>query len=342
MTDKKITHKSEQDFVYNGRKDWKSFVKARYIKENVEIEDEELKREYTVDEISKKHHVSPEQIEHQIKIGMEDEKEHTADPVEQRTIASQHLWEKPDFYTVAKAAGLEEEKKRRLMGGPGGGSSIIRPNLAAGATPPDAVNGPGTVSPTSDASGPAPGTSSGSGSTGGSSGGSGGAGGGGGATEESAYAEITKDEFPLRNKPQGKLDKQERISNLKTLSKDQLVSSASKTAEQYIRAGEANGLEGMGMDGYDFIMDHLHELSPEQHARFNQVQSMMEENKKLKAIKQAGSQLERKGNQHMPPAKRVIPDKRDKLQDKAQRYDESENRSQYFKKLWKNQNNKVK
>lgn len=68
--------------------------------------------------------------------------------------------------------------------------------------------------------------------------------------------------------------------------------------------------------------------------------AVMEESKKqdLKQIKGVGSGLDRAGNKHMPPAKKVEGDKRSKLMKKAERYDESENRSKFFKDAWKTLN----
>lgn len=68
--------------------------------------------------------------------------------------------------------------------------------------------------------------------------------------------------------------------------------------------------------------------------------AVMEESKKkdLKQIKGVGSGLDRSGNKHMPPAKKVEGDKRSKLMKKAERFDETENRSKFFKDAWKKLN----
>lgn len=56
----------------------------------------------TVDQIAKKHGVSIDKIEAQLKMGIEVEKEHTKDEKTAREIALDHLSEKPDYYTKLK------------------------------------------------------------------------------------------------------------------------------------------------------------------------------------------------------------------------------------------------
>jgi len=55
-----------------------------------------------IKKLAKKHDVSEEQIEKQLEMGMEIEKEHTDNPAEARKIAIDHLEEKPDYYTKLK------------------------------------------------------------------------------------------------------------------------------------------------------------------------------------------------------------------------------------------------
>jgi hypothetical protein len=59
-------------------------------------------RESIIEKLAKKHGVSEDQIEKQLEMGMEVEKEHTDNPKEARKIALDHLKEKPDYYTKLK------------------------------------------------------------------------------------------------------------------------------------------------------------------------------------------------------------------------------------------------
>jgi hypothetical protein len=66
-----------------------------------------------IKKLAKKHDVSEEQIEKQLEMGMEIEKEHTDNPAEARKIAIDHLEEKPDYYTKLKKyveGDMKEEK----------------------------------------------------------------------------------------------------------------------------------------------------------------------------------------------------------------------------------------
>ena len=63
---------------------------------------EEFKSYKSVEEISKKHKVSPSKIEKQLEMGMEVEKEHTTDSQLAKEIALQHLDELPDYYSKLK------------------------------------------------------------------------------------------------------------------------------------------------------------------------------------------------------------------------------------------------
>ena len=58
--------------------------------------------ESIIEKLAKKHGVSEDQIEKQLEMGMEVEKEHTDNPKEARKIALDHLKEKPDYYTKLK------------------------------------------------------------------------------------------------------------------------------------------------------------------------------------------------------------------------------------------------
>jgi hypothetical protein len=53
----------------------------------------------TVEDIAKKHGVSVEYIEKQLKMGMEIEKEHSPDPATRKEISLDHLEEFKDYYT---------------------------------------------------------------------------------------------------------------------------------------------------------------------------------------------------------------------------------------------------
>lgn len=60
------------------------------------------KKTLTVPELAKKHGVSVEKIEAQLKMGIPVEKEHTSNDDIAREIALDHLAEKPDYYTRLK------------------------------------------------------------------------------------------------------------------------------------------------------------------------------------------------------------------------------------------------
>ena len=62
--------------------------------------------EKSLEVLAKKHDVSVEQLQKQLDIGIQVEKEHTDDEDKARTIALDHLDEKPDYYTKLKKAGL--------------------------------------------------------------------------------------------------------------------------------------------------------------------------------------------------------------------------------------------
>lgn len=63
----------------------------------------------TPTQIADKHGVSIEQIQSQLKKGIEVEKEHTTNKKEAREIALDHLMELPDYYD--KLEGIENETK---------------------------------------------------------------------------------------------------------------------------------------------------------------------------------------------------------------------------------------
>ena len=62
--------------------------------------------EKSLEVLAKKHDVSVEHLQKQLNIGIQVEKEHTEDEDKARTIALDHLDEKPDYYTKLKKAGL--------------------------------------------------------------------------------------------------------------------------------------------------------------------------------------------------------------------------------------------
>jgi hypothetical protein len=70
----------------------------------------------TVEAIAKKHNVPVEQIEAQLKKGIEVETEHTTDADVAKEIALDHLNEKPDYYTqLAKVESVQESTHRRIF-----------------------------------------------------------------------------------------------------------------------------------------------------------------------------------------------------------------------------------
>ena len=60
------------------------------------------KKTYSVDAIAKKHGVSKETIEGQLKMGIGVEQEHTSSVDLATEIALDHLWEIPDYYSKLK------------------------------------------------------------------------------------------------------------------------------------------------------------------------------------------------------------------------------------------------
>lgn len=66
------------------------------------------KKTYTPEQIAKKHKVSVDQINSQLKLGISVEKEHSSDSKVAREIALDHLNERPDYYTKLKK--MESEK----------------------------------------------------------------------------------------------------------------------------------------------------------------------------------------------------------------------------------------
>lgn len=56
----------------------------------------------TLTDIAKRHDVSIDKIEHELKMGIEVEMEHTNDKNIAKEIAMDHLWEMPDYYTKLK------------------------------------------------------------------------------------------------------------------------------------------------------------------------------------------------------------------------------------------------
>lgn len=63
---------------------------------------EQLKPYKTVEEIAKKHKVSVDKINQQLKIGIKVEKEHTKNSSLAKKIALQHLDEIPNYYDLLK------------------------------------------------------------------------------------------------------------------------------------------------------------------------------------------------------------------------------------------------
>ena len=259
---------TEQDFIHNGRKDWKLY------KEEILKGGKADKK--TLEDLSAIHKVPLAELEAELQKGLKVEQEHTIDPLVAREIAMDHLAEDPKYYTKLLTAKLEEKqdctpwkpgcKKQK-------GKSIIRAGWQWGATPSWAVGGPGTVSP----------------SDGGSVGGDAGGGDGGGAMEEK--------------------------TNVATIPKDQLIADVTSTAEQYLLAGEAAGLEGLGLEGHDFLLKNLDKLTPAQKERFNKLNSMLESKKNKGPVVGQGNPAQIQGNSTTRPSKQVHQDKRKKHMD---------------------------
>ena len=73
-----------------------------------ELKEQLDKKTLSPDAIAKKHGVSVDKINSQLKMGIAVEKEHTSDPKVAREIALDHLMERPDYYTKLKK--VEKEK----------------------------------------------------------------------------------------------------------------------------------------------------------------------------------------------------------------------------------------
>jgi len=76
-------------------------------------EDGHLSKDMSVEDIAKKHNVSVEELEKQVKMGIDVEHEHTSDDEEAKRIALDHLFEIPDYYTRLKK--MEEEGEKALQ-----------------------------------------------------------------------------------------------------------------------------------------------------------------------------------------------------------------------------------
>lgn len=81
----------------------------KLIREHIEGLD---KKTFSPEIIAKKHNVSVEHINSQLKIGIKIEQEHTSDKDAAREIALDHLNERPDYYTRLKKV---EENKVRII-----------------------------------------------------------------------------------------------------------------------------------------------------------------------------------------------------------------------------------
>jgi len=75
--------------------------------------DEGMKAKHSPESIAQKHGVSDEYIEAQLQAGIKVEAEHTNDKDIARTIALQHLAERPDYYVMLKGV----ENKRSVVEG---------------------------------------------------------------------------------------------------------------------------------------------------------------------------------------------------------------------------------
>lgn len=64
------------------------------------------KKTLSIKELAKKHGVSVEKINTELKIGIQVEQEHTSSLTTAKEIALDHLKERPDYYTVLKRAKL--------------------------------------------------------------------------------------------------------------------------------------------------------------------------------------------------------------------------------------------
>ncbi len=56
----------------------------------------------TVEDVAKKHGVSVDAVKAQLKIGVKIEREHTKSNTLAKKIAMDHVWEKPNYYTLLK------------------------------------------------------------------------------------------------------------------------------------------------------------------------------------------------------------------------------------------------
>jgi predicted DNA-binding protein YlxM (UPF0122 family) len=70
-----------------------------------------LAKNKSTEDIAKKHKVSKKKIEDQIKQGTSVEKEHTKNKTVAKTIAKDHVFEKPKYYTDLKKIEKKVDKK---------------------------------------------------------------------------------------------------------------------------------------------------------------------------------------------------------------------------------------
>jgi hypothetical protein len=102
----KDKHNKTPDDWIKMKKNLKETVIDRVLQSLFEDEDcgcdQTSKPVMSIESIAKKHKVSVEDIQKQLKMGIKVEKEHTTDSEKAEAIALQHLAEKPDYYTKLK------------------------------------------------------------------------------------------------------------------------------------------------------------------------------------------------------------------------------------------------
>lgn len=99
------------EHIYFSEEELKDFFKESKIEKSEKEEIVGGKADgKSVEDIAKKHNISVKEIEDQLKIGLEIEREHTDSKEKAEEISKDHLWEFPDYYTRLKQMEKEAEK----------------------------------------------------------------------------------------------------------------------------------------------------------------------------------------------------------------------------------------
>lgn len=250
-------NKNEQYFLDNGRKNWKTFLESK--KEQIVGGKADS---MSLHDIAKKHNVSLEEITKEYEMGLKVEKEHTTDEKIAQEIAKDHLVEDPQYYTKLQKAKLEEASKKK---------SIIRPDASRAAPEQGSPQlasqaaGPGTTSPVAMEEGII-------------------------ATIKNALSPKQPRYYPpplqLKNKPKSEETTKPTVSqktkNTVTYKKPYVKPNKKVDTEkreliaQLLNAFENGGLEAIGLDGQELLMNNYDNMSLDQKMRFDKANALSE------------------------------------------------------------------